>query len=401
MTDQQPSQFVAPDVDRPAAPAGWYPDPFGLAAWRWFDGSSWTAFTGSGRPGSADAEHRRPRLPKWLSPPVLTCGILTGLVLTVVAIASPWAVLAGLVPLVIVLPVLRWLDRVEPEPRTSKVHAVLWGACVAVVIAAIANSVVALLFGEVAAMVISAPVFEEGAKALGVVWAVRRREVDGITDGIVYAGWVALGFAVVEDMTYFALADIEGALLPVFVLRALMTPFAHPLFTFWAGLAIGRTVHNGLPIWRAWWGLGLAIITHAIWNGSLVLSEVTYDVDQDVGTAVILLAMLLFLVLSIAVAITLFVMRRREQRRFVASVPGLVLRYHLAPDEAQLFVGWRQLLRQRRRLTRRQRRSFDRVHASLARLSLLQERPGEFDAEAEQVYATQFSDAVTEFRSLR
>ena len=157
MTDRQPNPFAAPQVDRPAAPAGWYPDPFGLAVWRWFDGTSWTAFTGSGRPGSADTERRRPRLPKWLSPPVLTCGILTGLVMIVVAVSSPWAVLAGLVPLVIVLPVLRWLDRVEPEPRTSKVHAVLWGACVAVVIAAIANTIVALLFGEVAAMVISAP----------------------------------------------------------------------------------------------------------------------------------------------------------------------------------------------------------------------------------------------------
>ena len=401
MTEPPRSPFASPHVDRPAAPAGWYPDPFGLAAWRWFDGTSWTAFTGSGRPGDTVPERRRPRLPKWLSPPVLVCGILMALVIIVIAISSPWAVLAGLVPLLIVLPVLRWLDRVEPEPRTSKVHAVLWGACVAVVVAGVANTIVAWLFGEVAAMVGSAPLVEEGAKALGIVWAVRRREVDGVTDGIVYAGWVALGFAVVEDMTYFALADVEGALLPVFVLRALMTPFAHPLFTFWAGLAIGRTVHMGLPIWRAWWGYGLAVVTHAMWNGSLVLSEVTYDVDEDVGTAVILLAMLLFFLMFVAVAITLFVMRRREQRRFVASVPSLVLRYNVAPDEAQLFVGWRHLLRQRRRLARQQRRSFDRMHASLARLSLLQERPGELDTDAEQVYAAQLSDAVAEFRSVR
>lgn len=73
--------------------------------------------------------------------------------------------------------------------------------------------------------------------------ALRRREVDGVTDGIVYAGWVALGFAVVEDMTYFSLTSIEGDLLPVFVVRAILTPFAHPLFTFWIGLALGRAVH--------------------------------------------------------------------------------------------------------------------------------------------------------------
>jgi hypothetical protein len=242
---------------------------------------------------------------------------------------------------------------------------------------------------------------EEGAKALGIVWAVRRREVDGVTDGIVYAGWVAIGFAVVEDMSYFALADVEGALLPVFVLRALFTPFAHPLFTFWTGLAIGRAVHTGRRLWPyALWGYALAVISHAAWNGVLVFSDVTYDVDEDVGAAVILLGMLLFLVLFIAVAITLFVMRRREQRRFVASVPSLVLHYHVSPDEAALFVGWRQLLRQRRQLGRRQRRSFDRVHASLARLSLLRERPGELDLAAERVYASQLADALAEFRSL-
>ena len=69
--------------------------------------------------------------------------------LSAIAISSPWAVVAGLVPLLIVLPVLSWLDRVEPEPRSSKVHALLWGACVAVVVASVANAIVAALFGEI------------------------------------------------------------------------------------------------------------------------------------------------------------------------------------------------------------------------------------------------------------
>ncbi len=132
----------------------------------------------------------------------------------------------------------------------------------AVIVALVANSVVAALFGERAAMVGSAPIVEEGAKALGIVWAVRRGQVDGVTDGIVYAGWVALGFAVVEDMTYFSLADVEGALLPVFVLRRILTPFAHPLFTFWTGLAIGRAVHAGRP--------HLAACDLGLWTGRRV-----------------------------------------------------------------------------------------------------------------------------------
>lgn len=400
MTGQPVSPEPHPAVPVPVA--GWYPDPYGVRVWRWFDGTSWTAFASDGSTGPAAGATRRPRLPRWLSPPVLVCGVLTALLLLVMAITTPWAVVAGLVPLLIVLPVVAWLDRVEPEPRSSKVHAVLWGASVAVVVASFANWFVAVTFGELAAMIGSAPLVEEGAKALGVVWAVRRRDVDSVTDGIVYAAWVAIGFAVVEDMTYFAIADVEGDLLPVFVLRALMTPFAHPLFTFWAGLAIGLAVRARRPIWpSALWGYGLAVLSHAVWNGSLAWSDVTYEVDQDLSLAVVLVAMAVFFVLFIAVAITLVVMGRRERERFVASVPSLVLRYNVDPAEADMFIGgWRHLLRQRRQLPRRRRHAFDRMHASLARLSLLHERPGDVDPVEQRLLAERWSDAVIAFRSV-
>lgn len=400
MTGDDGSSLGAP-VERTAAPAGWYPDPFGAQTWRWFDGTSWTSFASDGSTDSADAA-REPRLPRFLSPPVLVCGVLTALILLVIAIDSPGVVIAGLVPLLIVLPVLSWLDRVEPEPRSSKVHAILWGACVAVIVASIVNSVVGVLFGELAVIIGSAPLIEEAAKAVGIVWAVRRRDVDSVTDGIVYAGWVAIGFAVVEDITYFAVADVDGALLPVFVVRALMTPFAHPLFTFWTGLAIGRAVSQGQQIWpRALWGYGLAVACHAAWNGSLVLSDVTYNVDENVGAAVILVAMLLFVVMFVAVAVTLIIMRGRERQRFVASVPALVLRYNIAPHEAALFTGgWRHLLQQRRQLNRWRRHTFDRLHASLARLSLLHERPGEVDPIEQELLADRLSDALAVFRSV-
>ena len=59
--------------------------------------------------------------------------------------------------------------------------------------------------------------------------------MDGVSDGIVYAGWVALGFAVVEDFLYFTTVVEAGLWREVFIVRALLTPFAHPLFTAWIG----------------------------------------------------------------------------------------------------------------------------------------------------------------------
>nr|WP_257911002.1 PrsW family intramembrane metalloprotease [Janibacter limosus] len=66
------------------------------------------------------------------------------------------------------------------------------------------------LFGadnrDVLTAVISAPLVEETTKGafLLVMWLLMRREFNGLTDGIVYAGIVAAGFAFTENIQYFA-----------------------------------------------------------------------------------------------------------------------------------------------------------------------------------------------------
>lgn len=391
--------LAGPDHTSPSPPAGWYPDPVRGRGWRWWNGTAWTSFTeveagAATAPGTAP---RKPRWPRWLSVPVAICTPIVAIGVVLLAIFVPVSVLAGLVPLAIVLPVIAWLDRVEPEPRASRAHALLWGATVAIVGAIIVNTVVALAAGEVASMVLSAPVVEEALKGLGVVWAVRRREVDSVSDGIVYAAWVALGFAVVEDMTYFATASVEGAFVQVFVLRALLTPFAHPLFTFWIGLAIGLAVRRGRPLLSAWWGYLLAVASHMMWNGSLAFGDITNDVDEDVAATVIVGALIVFVVLFVAVGVALFVLHRRELRRFIAGVPAVVLRHGIAPDEAAMFTSWAALLAARKRFPRRRRRHFDALHASIARLVLLHERPP-VDASAERVLVAQLHDARARLR---
>ncbi len=356
----------------------------------------WTTFTEAAYGGAVAVApgRRRPWWPRWLSVPVAICAPLTLFGIVVLAILDPISVLAGLVPLALVLPVVAWFDRVEPEPRASKVHALLWGATVAIVGGVIINTVVAITAGEAAAIVLSAPIAEEALKGLGIVWAVRRREVDGVSDGIVYAAWVALGFAVVEDMTYFAQASVEGAFLPVFILRALLTPFAHPLFTFWIGLAIGLAVRRGARLWpSALWGYGLAVASHMAWNGSLAITEINSDIDEDVAIGVILVMAALFVLLFVAVAIAMVVMRRREQRSFIAGVPAVVARHGITPAEAAMFSSWGTILAARRQLPRSHRRDFDAVHAALARLVQLEQRPVTADPNSEMVLAEQLATA--------
>ncbi len=365
-----------------AAQPGWYPDPWRVAAWRWWDGRTWTAHVAQA------TQERKPRLPAWLSVPVVLGSIVTLPFVLYIAVTQPLAIAAGLVPLAIVLPTLAWLDRVEPEPRASRLHAVLWGATVAGLVAGIVNSIVAAASGEKVAAVVSAPLIEEGMKALGIVWALKRREVDGVMDGIVYAGWVALGFAVVEDFTYFSNAATGGMLLPVFILRALITPFAHPLFTSWTGLAIGLAVARRKPV-AAYvaWGYPLAVLSHAAWNGSLTATE-----GSD-SAANVLIAFGCFVVLFLAAAVTVITIRRNQRRQFEQAVPMLAARYGIPHQEAQLYAQWRAMLRSRRRIPRTHRHHFDAVHASLARLALLHARPGPIDAADEQRLAEQLNRA--------
>src|SRR6185369_13390618 len=95
-------------------------------------------------------------------------------------------------------------------------------------------------------LAVLAPVTEEASKGLFLLLLLwwRRAELDGVLDGIVYAGMVGVGFAFTENILYLASAyDGSGDLGPggvhaltgTFVVRCLVSPFAHPLFTACTG----------------------------------------------------------------------------------------------------------------------------------------------------------------------
>jgi protease PrsW len=201
-----------------------------------------------------------------------TFGVQTALLALVIAV----------VPLGIVIPTFLWLDRFESEPTRYLVGAFLWGALVAAVLAALFNtSAIAVLEATTdpeAALattaVLIAPVAEEALKGVFVllVWLFLRHEFDGITDGMVYAGVCAAGFAFTENMQYLAVAWSEGggeALTATFVARCVMSPFAHPMFTVLTGIGIGVAATS-----RTWMprlvapvaGFVLAVLAHSLWN---------------------------------------------------------------------------------------------------------------------------------------
>jgi RsiW-degrading membrane proteinase PrsW (M82 family) len=198
---------------------------------------------------------------------------------------GPVGLLVGMICATIPVPIyvmlVLWIDRYESEPMWMLCTAFFWGALVAVFFAYILNTVTGTAVGmatnpqagEIFAMVISAPIFEESSKAiiLFIFFFWKKDEFDGVTDGIVYASLVALGFAMTENFQYYGGAMIKGMLPGTFIVRGLFAPFSHPLFTSMTGIGLGlarQSKNTAVKFLAPVGGLLLAMILHATWNGS-------------------------------------------------------------------------------------------------------------------------------------
>ena len=97
----------------------------------------------------------------------------------------------------------------------------------------------------------------KGLAVLGVFYFLRR-EFDGVVDGVIYATFAALGFAAVENVVYYSnamRADAGGeALAATFLLRGVLAPWGHPLYTSMTGIGFGiarETRNTVAPVGRA------------------------------------------------------------------------------------------------------------------------------------------------------
>ncbi|MFE4021792.1 PrsW family intramembrane metalloprotease [Streptomyces sp. NPDC059101] len=204
-------------------------------------------------------------------------------------------------PVPLLIAAFCWLDRIEPEPWRNLAFAFAWGACAATLVAVLANgfatdwlanNIASASPTEAAAWgsTVVAPVVEEVMKAAAIVllYRFRRRDFDGITDGIVIAGITATGFAFTENILYLGSAfgedqsmghtGLSSVTAGTFFVRIVVSPFAHPLFTILTGLALGitatryprrRTARAALVLL----GLAAAILLHGVWNAASSLGD--------------------------------------------------------------------------------------------------------------------------------
>ncbi|MBX9246044.1 PrsW family intramembrane metalloprotease [Actinotalea ferrariae] len=266
--------------------------------------------------------------------------------------ALPVAAVLAFVPLALVLLAVRWVDRWEPEPWQALAVAFGWGASVSVLVALVLNTgaMMALvatgssaLQADIIGAAVVAPITEESIKALGVliVFLVWRRSFDGPVDGLVYAATVAAGFAFVENILYFGstMAATEGipgggsAVVSIFLMRGVMSPFAHLLFTACTGLALGIAAERRSR-WAWLWlfpiGVFLAMVLHGLWNGSAMMGD---------GSGFLVMYGLFQVPLFLATVGLAFWLRRREARVLRQRLSEYAASWWFAPAEVVMLAS--------------------------------------------------------------
>ncbi|MFC4563240.1 PrsW family intramembrane metalloprotease [Nocardiopsis mangrovi] len=237
------------------------------------------------------------------------------------------SLVAAVIPVAILVPLILLLDRLEPEPGQMLVFAFLWGAGVAVVVSFVLNTLGMELWavpvfgpdvGVFVTTAVGAPLVEESAKGLVLLillWR-RRYEIDSYTDGVIYAAMVATGFAFTENILYFLTAYFESGFFGLaftFVLRGLVSPFGHPLYTSMIGIGVAYAAINrgALRLVAPVVGWAAAVLLHGLWNGATIFGWLGF------GIAYVLLFFVLLAVIAVAV---------QDRRRQVAAIS-----YYLPP----------------------------------------------------------------------
>lgn len=200
------------------------------------------------------------------------------------------SILAAIIPALVYIYLIYYVDRYEKEPLWLLTAAFLWGAVPAIIGALLFNVVLGAPFymvlgqetGDAAVATFVAPLVEESVKGLALllILFLWRDQIDTLLDGIIYGAMVGIGFAMVENVFYFVdefqASGVEGWQTLV-ILRAVLFGLNHSLFTSMTGMGVAVAKLNPRSGWR--WaapvlGWSAAVFIHFLHNTFASASEI-------------------------------------------------------------------------------------------------------------------------------
>ncbi|MFT4164382.1 MAG: PrsW family intramembrane metalloprotease [Microlunatus sp.] len=267
-------------------------------------------------------------------------GLIPGLGTEAIPIAARYAAITA-IPLSLLF---LWADRFRPQRFWVWLMTFGWGGCVATLVSAQVNTWAASHLSIVGdgdpatgarAAIYVAPFVEEAAKGTVLFWLVILMRYQWVSrvSGIVLAGLSGAAFAFVENILYYGrayryAARTFGEVAPLdaiqdlFMLRGVMTFFAHPLFTAMTGIGLAVAVRSKSKVVRVvapLAGFVAAAFLHMCFNASASLLQ---------GRQLLLIYLLVAIPLVLGMVIFLIRQILRE---------GLLIRTRLA-EYARL--GW-------------------------------------------------------------
>jgi RsiW-degrading membrane proteinase PrsW (M82 family) len=208
---------------------------------------------------------------------------------------EPIRVALALVPVLLFLAALRWLDRYELVTRRATLTALAAGAAVAALCYTF-NTFILQQFPEYQQQYarFGAPVIEELAKAVYWILMIVTARVAFMVDSAICGFAVGAGFALVENVSY--LHVLEGRGWGIWLLRGFGTAIMH------GGVAaLGASVAVYLSESRQWRGARLfapgllaAIVLHSLFNLGLLLSPAASMAAALAGLPLILILVFYF-----------------------------------------------------------------------------------------------------------
>lgn len=206
----------------------------------------------------------------------------------------------AVLPVLILAFVVYKQDKIEKEPF-GKLLKAFWFGCIAVVPAVILESLlseftpgVPILSGAYTGYIV-AGCSEEACKLLMLYWAVwKSREFNEYFDGIVYACFVSLGFACVENIGYVTMQETLSEAMSVGLLRSVLSVPGHFLFGVMMGyyfaLAKFKPQQKSHYLWMAFW---VPMLWHGTFDALLMVAE-EMDESLEIVAGVLFVVFVVF-----------------------------------------------------------------------------------------------------------
>lgn len=219
---------------------------------------------------------------------------------------------AAVFPMLAYLIVIWRMDKYEREPLLFVLIHFLWGAVGAIALGIIGSFMLIDISGvgdesSIVPIVFFAPISEEIAKGLFLLFTVNSIKFDNPTDGLVYGGAIGLGFGMTENFTYFiSYGSTPMGWLFLVIIRSGFSAVMHCIATATFGAFLGLAKYStsklsfALPII----GLFLAMFYHFLWNLSVSFSE-TY------------LLGFLFMIILIALFFAVFKLSIKSEKKMI------------------------------------------------------------------------------------